>query len=1360
MMGNTEPDPEKRHTTGKGKVSKYRHKYTELINGERARKYIDWHLEKMSEEDRCAMFMIDLDNMPEVNERLGYREEEHVEQCACQTLSALFKATDVVSRIGRDEFLVFVKGIFTEKDIERKAEQLCSMMHYEAGTDPVIQVTASVGVYLAEGGNFTFEKLFGQAAAALYEAKNNGRRSYHLLTNADEMRDRALRATSGAISVHTLLEYLDGGVGLIEVGPALRLIYANQGFCQMLGTTQEELRLPCGLKEIGIHPDYEADYEQLIRKSADKEGISDHIHRISRRGSSERASDWIWRHVRIARVAYPGSRYPVMLEMSTDISELIRKERQLRESNERLRVAFRQTPHMMWEVDLENRTYNTFNVDEQCCRQDTVIGDFPWSFIERGIIHPDSAADFSAFADQLMAGKDAGSGNFIIRDRASRCYGWVALSYRMTYDPDGRPVKAVGIQSKLPDLSGIGSAMFPRRALPEILRHTLLIRVKANLTADYVEEIWINGMDQTAWTWGKTYTEVMHFEKNHMFLKSQGMDFEERFRRERLLEDMKKGEVWSSSEYRRVDSGGNIRWMEDMVNLVQEPKTQDVYMFACFCDNQQRHDWERMTGRKPERDPQTGICTAQSLKNMTECLIRNRIEAECALAMIRFVGGPWPGSGEEGEREKKSRRFLATVLATALGMDCIVGEYRPDTLLAFFPAPGSRFDLKKRIEDAFAYIRTCMGDIYGVEMSRFVAGAVVEPVERADYDILVIRAGYLCEMWKNSAMDTVAFPGEEEDWAWAGLRKESSDSGIEVQEDEMERRLTREEQGVAFHCVTDMLTARSLEASMLNALRCIGEYYQAARTYILSLEEDGRTVSMLYEWTNKGRQSIQHILTGVGMEEIPLLGKCLRQEKPVFMECPAAPEDLKRSGAWRFFVFPLQRENTVKGFLCIENAQEHCREAALLGTLIPYIAGERKRFESLAAQTGAGQDALTSLPNLSSYMDVVYSLDSDSYSSMGALSLDVPDFSMLNSNFGFEYGRKFLLYISESLTSVFGRGFIFRTWDAEFVVLFPNTIQEVFIGRCTRLRTMIQRRYPRQVRIGYVWADGIFSARNLVREAQAVMRSENTRVADPAGGMLHVEKKTAAAEISGSHFMPYFQPKIDMRSGALIGAEALARGVDESGNIVLPAQFIDVLEQSGSIRELDLLMLEQVLRQLHDWKEAGMPQVKVSINISRITLFNPTSLASVLAIQSRYPEIPPEQIELEITETAGDMEKATLACIVDNFRECGIGFELDDFGSGYANISVFSNIRFNAIKLDRTIINDLPGNEISNMLVENIVQICNDFGMECVAEGVETPQQAEALLNAGCFCGQGYYYAAPLPACEFEKRYLKQNMNR
>ena len=307
------------------------------------------------------------------------------------------------------------------------------------------------------------------------------------------------------------------------------------------------------------------------------------------------------------------------------------------------------------------------------------------------------------------------------------------------------------------------------------------------------------------------------------------------------------------------------------------------------------------------------------------------------------------------------------------------------------------------------------------------------------------------------------------------------------------------------------------------------------------------------------------------------------------------------------------------------------------------------------------------------------------------------------------------------------------------------------------MRALLQKKYPGYIRVGYTWAKGVFSAEKLVEEARSLMNSEVSE------NQKSPRKDSLAENLSGSRgmesvpvvrYVPYFQPKIDMRDGRLVGAEALVRGIDKKGNIIKPGRFIEILEENGKIRELDFFMLESVLKQLSQWHKKEYDKITVSVNISRRTLFNPTVLASILAIQSHYPEIPSEQLELEITETAGNIEFATMADVVDRFRKFGIRFELDDFGSRYANLAVFSNVKFRTIKLDRSLINDLQSNDISRMLVENITGICKNFDMYCVAEGVENREQVDILLRLGCVYGQGYYYSKPIPAQEFEEKFL------
>lgn len=1334
-----------------------------LFNEKTAKQYISQRLKKMTRSDICALFVIDIDRLDAINDACGRTAGDRVVRHTGQILSSLFRATDIIGRLQEDAFVVFLTGAVSEEAVFEKANLLCRMLHFFAAPDRKYRATACVGVYLASGRGLLYDDLYAGAVNALAEAKKHGAGSFYLSgAESGLLPDRRMgvSAYSAILPVRTLLENMDDGVCLLEAADPIRIAYASPGFCRMLGLDRSSMRFPCPLHEIGIHPDYEADYERTLKSLTQKSGPAEHIHKIS--GAR---NGWIWRQVRVSRISCRGSDYPVLLEVSRDISDLIEARQQLQENCERLRVAFGQTQNILWEVDLSSKTFSLFDVNTQSCAPGTALSDFPESLLDNGIIHPDSVDNFRLFAAGILDGKAGDTGNFIIKDPKNDCYGWFSLSYRQTYDGDQNPVKAVGIQERLPSVSGVYSVDFFRRPIPETLRHHLVARLCANLSKDVIEELWMDGIDHTSRARGSSYSESRLVKEPFLFLRMDKEEFANFFSREQLLEAYRQGEFWSSSDCRWIDGGGNIRWLTGTVNLLRSSKTGDIHLFACFCDTQMRHEWEQMLETGAERDPVSGLYSPQTAKALSELLIASGTGSSslCALALIRICGSYTRLLNQDVPDASRKRRFLSIALSFALGTDCIVGQQEADTLLVFFPKAVSRFDVKKRIEDAFAYVRIVMEDFPDIDAVRFISCAVTERLEDADYGLLLSRASCLCGLWKNAAMDMVAFPDDEEDWTWAGLGRESESGGIPVQLQEVERPLSAEEQRIAFDCAAAMLTSASLRASMENVLRHLGNYYKAARVYILSLSNSRQTVTMLYEWTGPRKYSIQHVMSGMQIEKFPLLQRCLNEKVPIFIKSSGENFGTREEGKfWHFTVFPLKVHNDIEGFLCVENAQEHPEEAALIGTLLPYIIQEQRRYQGLSAGLSAsGQDVLSRLPNLRSYLNMIGSLNSDVYSSMGALSLDVPNLSALNGSKGYDYGRELLEYTAETLSDVFGKAFLFRTWDAEFVVLYPNTIQEVFTSRCTRLRTMLQRRYPGQLRIGYTWADGVFTARNLVKEAQSIMHCENVQK-DPGERFAFLNGTRTGIQKAASEgsFLAYFQPKIDMRDGSLAGAEALVRGVDKAGHIIPPAQFIETLEKNGSIRELDLMMLERVLEQLSEWKKQGLPPVNVSVNISRFTLFNPTTLASILAIQSHYPDIPSEQVELEITETAGDIEKATLASIVEQFQEFGLRFELDDFGSRYANMSIFSNIRFNTIKLDRSLINELPGNEISRMLVENIVRICQNVGMHCVAEGVETRQQEAALLNAGCIYAQGYYYARPLPPRKFEEQYLKQNQSK
>ena len=1257
-----------------------------LFNDEAVRQHISRRLQEMRETDIYALFLIGVSSAGEAAQDAdgqngsGKKDAAQKEavRYAGKALSSLFRATDILGRLKNGLFTVFLTGPITEESIFEKTALLSHYLHFPESPENAGLMHACAGVYLASGSGMTFQALYEKAERALRTAMENGNDNFHLETAENiplfGMQD-GVPVPSAILQPHILLENIEDGICLLEAADSIRIIYASPGFYDMLGLSPDTFRLPCDLKDVGIHSDYEADYERAIRERVSTSGAAEHVHRIR-----DTRGNLLWRHVRFSRIPCPGSRYPVLIEISRNITSSMETRRQLQESVERFQLAFGQSHSMLWEVELSSRTFRTFNGNSSG-RPDRTLSRFPEALLEDGLVHPDSARSFGRFALDLLDGK----------------------------------------------------------------------------AADTIEELWQDGTDQTARAKGFSYSDVFERKKVPLFHQADSRELRERFGRDSLLRQFEKGEYWDTLEYDRIDSGGNICRVTGTFNLLRTPQSDDIHLYSCFYDTQQRREWEFLAENGVQRDPVSGLCIGQAVRDIAERLLCSGGAPSPALSLIRMSGGFFRSSEPDAD-ELRSRRFVMIGLSFALGTDCLIGQHSEDSVLVFYPDASSQYDIKKRIEDAYAYVRTVMQELNGLDDVRFVSCVVMGQDGHTDFGLLLSRAASICSIYENAAMDMVVFPDTDEDRTWERLCGKDSGSEISVIPEEESCALTPEEERVVFDCVTSMLGARSLKASMEGVLRRLGRYYQASRLYILALSEKRQSLTMLYEWDSRQKYSIQHIISGMSLDRFPLLVRCMKEKAPVITESNGEAFGTHEKGKfWHFAVFPLFVQNEVRGFFCVENAQKHPEDSALIETMLPYMKQEQDRYQDGAPRPSFQlSDSLSRLPNLRSYLDTAELLTSDSSSSMGALSLDVPNFSALNGNLGFDYGREMLGFIADMLSDVFGKAYIFRTWDAEFVVLYPNTIMEVFVSRCTRLRTMLQRRYPGQIRIGYTWADGVYTAKNLVKEARSIMQCETVKM-DSGERLTFLEKDRfdTGKGTKKDHFIAYFQPKINMKDGSLAGAEALVRGIDKAGHIIPPGQFIEEMEKDGSIRELDLFMLEKVLGQLSEWKRRGLPDVQVSVNISRFTLFNPTTLASILAIQSHFPEISPDQIDLEITETAGDVEKATLSSIVDSFREFGLRFELDDFGSHYANVSIFSNIHFNAIKLDRSLINDLPGNEISRMLVENIVNICHSFGMRCVAEGVETRQQEAALLDAGCTYAQGYYYARPLPPRSFEEQYLK-----
>lgn len=249
-----------------------------------------------------------------------------------------------------------------------------------------------------------------------------------------------------------------------------------------------------------------------------------------------------------------------------------------------------------------------------------------------------------------------------------------------------------------------------------------------------------------------------------------------------------------------------------------------------------------------------------------------------------------------------------------------------------------------------------------------------------------------------------------------------------------------------------------------------------------------------------------------------------------------------------------------------------------------------------------------------------------------------------------------------------------------------------------------------------------------------------------------LESALAAGEIQVWH-----QARVDMRSGSLVGSEALARWQHPSRGLLLPRNFVPLLERSGMVAALDLFVFEQVCRHLRSWRLRNLPLHPVSCNFSR-ELFDQPDLPRRMAAIARRHNVPAALLEVEIAEAAVSVNPETAWMQIIQLRSMGFRTIIDDFGAGHSALGILQMLSADALKIDRSFIRrDLPGQRAQAVL-SNVIRLAGDLGMGVICGGVETAAQAETIQRLGCHLAQGHFFARPEPPHEFEARLAMQGV--
>ena len=439
----------------------------------------------------------------------------------------------------------------------------------------------------------------------------------------------------------------------------------------------------------------------------------------------------------------------------------------------------------------------------------------------------------------------------------------------------------------------------------------------------------------------------------------------------------------------------------------------------------------------------------------------------------------------------------------------------------------------------------------------------------------------------------------------------------------------------------------------------------------------------------------------------------------------------------------------------------------LLRTIMTFIG--RNRLQDAVEKLGFYDEA--GYANIRSFMRFIDRLAGlKRLSGHTATCFNLRRFGMINQQLGKEIGDVVMHKYYNLLKNMVGEdGIIARMGGDNFVAIFPkertDAVLDVFNGVPIVYDQSSGRRVTVSASAGVYTVpddfpmddpravmDRIFPTMHIAKqEINGTIVWYSDKMVEVRDHAMKVRAAFPKA-LKAGEFRVFYQPKVDVTWGKMVGAEALCRWFHD-GKIVPPMEFIPVLEQNADICYLDYHILDLVCRDIRRWLDEGKKVVRVSVNFSRKNLSEMDLLSNILDIVDRY-RVPHEYIEVELTETTTDVAFTDLRRVVTGLRDVGIACAVDDFGMGYSSLTLLQDIPWTVLKIDKSFLPADDEQVVSNnhMMYKHVVSMAREIGLECVTEGVETKKQVMILRKNHCHIAQGYFFDKPIPVEEFEQR--------
>ncbi|MGN0593644.1 MAG: EAL domain-containing protein, partial [Hominimerdicola sp.] len=1006
----------------------------------------------------------------------------------------------------------------------------------------------------------------------------------------------------------------------------------------------------------------------------------------------------------------------------------------------------------MWEYDMYNQRIILIDKAENSQGTERYIENVPEGLISMGYVLEESADKYRKLYSDMLAGKDKVSAAIRTLKNNKPC--WENITYVTRKDAFGNPYWAIGVSEDITAQKEAEARFFKEEAIRSLLSDDFLYSLRLNLSRNSLEEI-ITYNDKSIRTDLKNvgYDRIFNNICNSVANADDRKRLEANYTTDKIMWYAERKKNVPDFEYRQKGADGHIFWTMLTFRIAPSPDSGDFILFIHGKNIDMLKKRELALEKKAELDEITGLYNLNTIKPLIESILKNKQDSQGISALMIL-------DADNFKQIQLSGGFLTrNEVLKQIGNDIkrntpassISARLTSDLFLIFYHNMAKEDILRCEESVRNAICRKYKVMNFEVELT-FSAGVVYNFSEETSYDNLYRQALLALETAKRKGKDCLCRYSNSEHsdsrFELSVYSEKGSDDSILNLSSLLEKSLYLIENGKERKSIN-----RTLLSYAGNLYSADSIVYFKSKNGGLKKEVSWNSNDSANSYEDGNADFIQNVVEEIypltearifssecaGWENI---SKFLGGNKTNIPVIISVVYENSKASECILVINPRRKTDILKPLKFISDFMRHAENTEKLHNSCKY---------------SLNHDNKTHLLNYDSYMNYLKKSNDDVYSTFGMVGIHIVDLKKFNRIYGNEHGDEIIAFASNLLTEIFGKDLCYRTSSAGFLALCPDITIENLREKYAQLQQRVSENYGDIIVTAKVWEQNSISVEKIQHQLEEkidiALKQKKEHSSDYTDSTLSVISKKLKMSINDGGLRTFLQPKATAGTNEICGAEALVRYCTKDNKIIPPSKFLPSIEKAGLIRYVDLFVLEDVCRIIRRWLDLGWTPFTISLNYSRATILEPGILEETNRIVESYG-IRKDLLEIEVTETIGSIDSEGLKDIVSRFVNSGYKIALDDFGAEYSNIYVLYSLKLTSLKLDRRIVSDIYHDNRARLVVENVIRICKQLDIDCVAEGVETQELLDVLRDMACDVIQGYYLNKPISEEDFSRLYI------